>query len=1073
MRRFFILLCLLSVASIAAAQGSDDRSRLIRFLEDALSDDSARQVRIEGFRGALSSTASLDRLTIADADGVWLIIEGAELTWSRAALLSGAVDITRLAAERIILERVPASSSDPATPEATPFALPELPVSIAIDALEVGRIELGADLLGFAVVAQADGSLSLAGGQGAALLNLTRIDGPQGAFILDSSYSNESGILDVSLELAEDPGGIAVSLLGIPDNPSVNLTIAGTGPLSDFTARTNLATDGQQRLSGDVVLGTSDTGEQRVNVDLSGDVARLLLPEYQPFFGDEVSLIADMRRVDTGAAILDRFDLRTASLTITGNAMLDAGGVPERFSLIAALGADGAAVRLPVPGQVVEVISADLTLSYDRDLGNAWDGQARLVGLDVDDVQLELAQLDLTGTIDTASNVLTGITADITSAFRGLAQSDPALQAAIGATGRLDFSVNWQDDGPVHFTDLELSTQNAEMRGTAQISTGENALVLVADLQGMFPDLSAFADLADLPLEGAVNFDLNAETDLLSGAFDANFLVVGHDMEFGAGEPEGMFAGETTITVYAIRNASGLRIETFDLFGAELTAQGRATLSSTTSEMDVTAQLRDASLVTAALSGPVTADLNLSRAAADRPWDVQASGRAQGGLTADIAGQIGLPDGAVDLTVEGAAPLALVNQFILPRSVQGTAQFDLTVNGAPGLNAITGVVSANGMRIAAPNAGIAVENTSVTVQLNGGRTTVTGQGTFSSGGSVSLDGALDLAGAGLPGQFDIVLSNVIFTQDDLFQTIVERGVITLAGALTNGPSLRGEIVLGQTDINIVPTSFGAAEPIPDIRHVGESYGQRLTRNYAGLLQRGSGPGGAPLALDLTVITANRVFLRGSGLDAEMGGSIRIGGTTDNVIPSGQFDLIRGRLSLAGQRFDLIEGSVTLSGDFDPFMRVVAQSQAGDTLVLITLQGSARAPELLLRSQPDLPEDEILSRLLFGRGVSSLSPIQALQLIDGVSRLAGSGSIIGGLRRSLGVDDLDLTTDEAGNAEVRFGRYIGENAYTDIGIGSDGEAEVSLNLDLTPNLTARGTFSSDGQSGLGVFFERDY
>jgi len=41
------------------------------------------------------------------------------------------------------------------------------------------------------------------------------------------------------------------------------------------------------------------------------------------------------------------------------------------------------------------------------------------------------------------------------------------------------------------------------------------------------------------------------------------------------------------------------------------------------------------------------------------------------------------------------------------------------------------------------------------------------------------------------------------------------------------------------------------------------------------------------------------------------------------------------------------------------------------------------------------------------------------------------------------------------------------------IGAEGESELSLNIDLTPDITARGSFSSDGSSGLGVFFERDY
>jgi translocation and assembly module TamB len=41
------------------------------------------------------------------------------------------------------------------------------------------------------------------------------------------------------------------------------------------------------------------------------------------------------------------------------------------------------------------------------------------------------------------------------------------------------------------------------------------------------------------------------------------------------------------------------------------------------------------------------------------------------------------------------------------------------------------------------------------------------------------------------------------------------------------------------------------------------------------------------------------------------------------------------------------------------------------------------------------------------------------------------------------------------------------------IGAEGESELSLNIDLTPDITARGSFSSDGGSGIGVFFERDY
>ena len=200
---------------MAQAQ-EDDRSRLVRLIEDSLS-DGARRVRIEGFYGALSSTAALDRLTIADDDGVWLTIEGAELVWTRSALLRGALEVDRLTARRIVLDRLPPSGGDGApTPEATPFQLPDLPVSVALGALSVERLDLGAAILGFPATLSASGSASLAGGDGAARLMLDRLDGPDGAFVLSADFANDTGLLDLTLRLTEDPGGLAATLLGLP-----------------------------------------------------------------------------------------------------------------------------------------------------------------------------------------------------------------------------------------------------------------------------------------------------------------------------------------------------------------------------------------------------------------------------------------------------------------------------------------------------------------------------------------------------------------------------------------------------------------------------------------------------------------------------------------------------------------------------------------------------------------------------------------------------------------------------------------------------------------------------------------
>ena len=95
---------LIASAPVAIAQESESSGGLlVDFLEDTLSGES-RAIRVTGLEGALSSRATLDKLTVADADGVWLTIEGAELDWNRLALLRGNFSVNALKADRIHIE---------------------------------------------------------------------------------------------------------------------------------------------------------------------------------------------------------------------------------------------------------------------------------------------------------------------------------------------------------------------------------------------------------------------------------------------------------------------------------------------------------------------------------------------------------------------------------------------------------------------------------------------------------------------------------------------------------------------------------------------------------------------------------------------------------------------------------------------------------------------------------------------------------------------------------------------------------------------------------------------------------
>ncbi|MEL7154728.1 MAG: translocation/assembly module TamB domain-containing protein [Pseudomonadota bacterium] len=123
----------------------------------------------------------------------------------------------------------------------------------------------------------------------------------------------------------------------------------------------------------------------------------------------------------------------------------------------------------------------------------------------------------------------------------------------------------------------------------------------------------------------------------------------------------------------------------------------------------------------------------------------------------------------------------------------------------------------------------------------------------------------------------------------------------------------------------------------------------------------------------------------------------------------------------------------------------------------------------------MPEDEVLAQILFGRDIQQLSALQILQLANAIGTLAGreGAGLLSGLRRGFALDDLDFETDDTGESSVRLGKYLTGNVYTDVTVGQEGTTDFSINIDVTSSITARGRASADGDTALGIFFERDY
>ncbi|MEM7471759.1 MAG: translocation/assembly module TamB domain-containing protein [Pseudomonadota bacterium] len=1290
-----------------AALAQEDKGYLTELLESSLGGE-GRVVSIDGFQGALSSRATVDRITMSDAQGVWLEMTDLVLGWNRGALLRGRVEIEELSAETIALSRLPSAPEDTLPPaEAQGFSLPDLPVAISVGKLASPRITIGAPVLGQALVLRLDASGTLADGAADVSLLGERIDTKTGRFDIVTRFDGET--LELGLDVSEGAGGIAASLIGLPDEPPLTIAVTGAGPLGNFDATLRLTTDGQERLAGTVGLRDRDGG-RGFEVELGGDVTALFAPQYQDFFGNNVQLTARGVSGGDGALSLDQFALRADALRLDGKAALDAQSWPTMLDITGEIGTQaGTPVLLPLSGAPTRVQSAALAVQFDAADNDRFEASFDVTNLATPDIAL--GQIDLTadGTLRSAD----AVQADLRLSATAMVFGDMSVQSAVGDSLQGALSVGYVDGDRLTLRDLQLTGSDYALTGQAEMSGLDDALQTRFDLGLKAEQLARFSELAGQSLAGAAELGLRGTADL-GGAFDVEIDGATDGLGLGIAQADAALAGRTDLSLRAMRDATGTRVEDLVLSNNQLSATGAAVLATEASRVTLQARLNDAALLAAQLEGSLTlggeatqgargwsVDLDAAgpfeaRAAVDGlatgpqaalnftlglpdiaplvpqysgaldldgtlrqspdgwlldtaligpfslgadvagrvtgtqapdvafsaklpdikplvpqfsgavavagraqmladglrvettldgPYDLDATvaGRVTGAdapditfearlpdvnplvpqyrgtlsvsgtalqqgealtLDTDIAGPYGLTatlsgaatgpsprfdyalslpnlapivpnlngplsargsaaqdgpnwqvesdidgpagtqaqvagrvgaDGQVNLTADGSAALALANPFIAPRSVLGQARFNLAVNGTPSLGAVSGQITANDIRLAAPGLPVTMTDIDAQIDLNGGRADLNVRAGAAQGGAVTISGPVTLSGA-FPAQLAIALQNLGIEDPALYKTTL-NGAVTVTGNLTGGARISGQIDVGETQVSVPSSGLGGFAIIPQITHIGASRAVRVTQNRAGLNKpvEASGGSGPAYPLDLRIAAPARVFVRGRGLDAELGGTLRLTGDTANIISAGRFELIRGRLDILEKRFDLDEGSVQLQGSFDPFLRFVATTRTSTGTASVIIEGPASAPEVSFTASPEAPQDEVLAQIFFGRSAADLSAFQALQLANAVATLAGQGgeSIISKLRRGFDLDDLDINTDAEGNTALRAGKYISDNVYTDVEVGGADGPEVSINIDLTPSLTARGTTSAQGDSSIGIFFERDY
>jgi translocation and assembly module TamB len=347
-----------------------------------------------------------------------------------------------------------------------------------------------------------------------------------------------------------------------------------------------------------------------------------------------------------------------------------------------------------------------------------------------------------------------------------------------------------------------------------------------------------------------------------------------------------------------------------------------------------------------------------------------------------------------------------------------------------------------------------------------------GSGTVTGKGSISL-----AAASGYPANIDLKLDNARLANSSELRASA-TGAVRLLKPAGQIPVLSGTVLLPSSRYQIVRQTSAAVPELTGVRFKPPRGPVRINGDAP---KDSASTGFGNVGLDLKIRAPRQLFVSGMGLESEWGADLAVTGT--NLAPriSGRLTLVRGTLDFGGRSFTLGDSQVTFNGGgaTDATIALRATSTVEDVDVTIAVSGSAANPQVTFSSTPGLPQDEILSRVLFGSSISNLSAIQAVQLASSLNSLRGSGgglNPLGKLRAATGFDRLRvLGADKASGrgTSLAAGKYISNNIYLEVVTDARGFTATQLEVTLSRVLSVLSQAGGSNSTSINVRYRKNY
>lgn len=182
-----------------------------------------------------------------------------------------------------------------------------------------------------------------------------------------------------------------------------------------------------------------------------------------------------------------------------------------------------------------------------------------------------------------------------------------------------------------------------------------------------------------------------------------------------------------------------------------------------------------------------------------------------------------------------------------------------------------------------------------------------------------------------------------------------------------------------------------------------------------------------MQLDVGINLNDRFTVRGYGLDALLGGTVRIATRGDTLSATGTVRTVRGEYAAFGQPLNIERGALVFTGPLgNPSLDLRAVRKMQTVEVGVEVGGSLQRPIVRLVSTPDMPDSDRLGWLTLGRDPQNANRAELALLQAASLSMAGSSGkpLQRQLAEGVGLDEIGLGRDEdGGHGVLALGKRI--------------------------------------------------